>query len=155
MAHTAISPDALPHPAQSLTVPSLLSAYAVLFKFRVSLMVLITAAAGLYLGDLRSGVNPLQLQSALALIGIALVTCGSSVLNQVLQRAPGQLFGKGGVPKSVTVWQYLDRHGFTQLTTYQPASRFWAFQWIEGGWLLALSVLLIAVTVWLVRRRVV
>jgi ABC-2 family transporter protein len=76
-----------------------------------------------------------------------------SALNQVLQSAPGQLFGKGGVPKSVTVWQYLAQHGFTQLTTYQPASRFWAFQWIEGGWLLALSVLLMTVTVWLVRRR--
>ena len=36
---------------------------------------------------------------------------------------------------------------------YQPGSRFWPFQWIEGGWLLALSVLLIAVTIWLVRRR--
>ena len=33
------------------------------------------------------------------------------------------------------------------------ASRFWSFQWIEGGWLLALSLLLIAATVWLVRRR--
>jgi hypothetical protein len=42
----------------------------------------------------------------------------------------------------------------TQWTSYQPASRFWPFQWIEGGWLLALSVLLIAAaTVWLVRRR--
>jgi len=39
------------------------------------------------------------------------------------------------------------------LTRYQPATRFWAFQSIEGGWLLALSVLLIALTVWLVRRR--
>jgi hypothetical protein len=29
----------------------------------------------------------------------------------------------------------------------------WPFQWIEGGWLLALSVLLIAATIWLVRRR--
>jgi ABC-2 family transporter len=38
---------------------------------------------------------------------------------------------------------------------YQPASRFWPVQWIEGGGLLALSVLLIAVTVWLVRRRAV
>jgi hypothetical protein len=47
----------------------------------------------------------------------------------------------------------LAQHGFTFGTSYQPASRFWAFQWIEGGWLLALSVLLIAVTVWLVRRR--
>jgi hypothetical protein len=27
-------------------------------------------------------------------------------------------------------------------TRYQPGSRFWSFQWIEGGWLLALSVLL-------------
>jgi hypothetical protein len=64
-----------------------------------------------------------------------------SVLSQVLQRAPGQLFGKGGVPKSVTVWQYLAHHGYTRLTTYQPASRFWPFQWIEAGWLLGLSVL--------------
>ncbi len=49
--------------------------------------------------------------------------------------------------------QYLIRHGLTQLTSYQPASRFWTFQWIEGGWLLALSLILIAATVWLVRRR--
>jgi ABC-type transport system involved in multi-copper enzyme maturation permease subunit len=76
-----------------------------------------------------------------------------SVLSHVLQGAPGQLFSKGGVPKSVNVWQYLVQHGYTQLTTYQPADRFWPFQWIEGGWLFALSVLLIAATVWLVRRR--
>jgi hypothetical protein len=76
-----------------------------------------------------------------------------AALNQVLQAAPGQLFGKGGVPKSVTVWRYLASHGFSQVTTYQPASRFWPFQWIEGGWLLALSGLCIAVAVWLVRRR--
>jgi hypothetical protein len=54
-----------------------------------------------------------------------------------------------------TVLQYLTRHGYTQWTKYQPGSRFWPFQWIESGWLLALSVLLIAATIWLVRRRVV
>jgi len=48
---------------------------------------------------------------------------------------------------------YLTQHGYTEWVRYQPASRFWPFQWIEGGWLLALSVLLIAATVWLVRRR--
>jgi hypothetical protein len=48
---------------------------------------------------------------------------------------------------------YLVHHGFAQLTSYQPDSRFWPFQWIEGGWLLALSVLLIAATIWLVRRH--
>ena len=54
---------------------------------------------------------------------------------------------------NVSSAQCLVRHGYTQWTSYQPGSRFWPFQWIEGGWLLVLSVLLIAVTVWLVRRR--
>jgi hypothetical protein len=31
--------------------------------------------------------------------------------------------------------------------------RYWHFQFIEGGWLLALSLILLAATVWLVRRR--
>ena len=39
------------------------------------------------------------------------------------------------------------------LRKYYPVSRFWPMQLVEGGWLLALSVLLIAATVWLVRRR--
>jgi hypothetical protein len=48
---------------------------------------------------------------------------------------------------------YLIQHGFTHLTTFQPPGQFWPFQWIEGGWPLALSLRLIATTVWLVRRR--
>jgi hypothetical protein len=76
-----------------------------------------------------------------------------SVLSQVLQGASQPAGGKGGVPQSSNTTQYLIQHGYTQWTTYQPGSRFWPFQWIEGGWLLALSVLLIAATVWLVRRR--
>ena len=51
------------------------------------------------------------------------------------------------------VLSHLLHHGYTQWTSYQPGSRFWPFQWIEGGWLLALSVLLTAATVWLVGRR--
>jgi hypothetical protein len=45
------------------------------------------------------------------------------------------------------------RHGYSQWMTYQPAARYWHFQLIEGGWLLVLSLLLIAATIWLVRRR--
>jgi ABC-type transport system involved in multi-copper enzyme maturation permease subunit len=74
-----------------------------------------------------------------------------SVVAQVLQGTP--FAGKGGVPDALSSWQYLVHHGYTQWTTYQPAGRFWTFQWIEGGWVLALSVMLIATTVWLVRRR--
>jgi hypothetical protein len=78
---------------------------------------------------------------------------GQSRLVHVLQGAPPELAGKGGVPKSVSTTEYLMQHGFTQWTSYQPAGRFWTFQWIEAGWLLALSALLIATTVWLVHRR--
>ena len=87
MAHSATSEHPL-HPAVAAIAPrqSLLSAYATLFKLRVSLMVLITAAAGLYLGRLRSGVSPFDRQSVYAILGIAIVTCGSSALNQVLER---------------------------------------------------------------------
>jgi uncharacterized protein YneF (UPF0154 family) len=60
-------------------------------------------------------------------------------------------FYKGAANSQVL--NYLTHHGYTQWTSYQPGSRFWPFQWIEGGWLLALSVLLITATVWLVGRR--
>lgn len=61
--------------------------------------------------------------------------------------------GKGGGPSSGNPLQCLAQHGFTFWTSYQPAGRFWAFQWIEGGWLLALALLLIAITVWMVSWR--
>jgi hypothetical protein len=36
---------------------------------------------------------------------------------------------------------------------YQPASRFWTFQWIETGIYLAISILALGVTIWWVRKR--
>jgi hypothetical protein len=73
-----------------------------------------------------------------------------SLLNQLCSAPPT---GKGGKPSFGTFAQCLAPHGYTQWNSYQPASRFWPFQWIESGWLLALSALLIAATIWLVRRR--
>ena len=75
----------------------------------------------------------------------------SSVLGQVLQGT--KFSGGGGVPQSLLAWQALVQHGYVQVTTYQPADRFWTFQWIEAGWLLLLATVLLAATVWLVRRR--
>lgn len=71
--------------------PSLIADYAVLFKVRVSTMVVITSAAGFYLGCLRSGVTPITLEMVKALFGIAVVTCGSSALNQAIERKTDQL----------------------------------------------------------------
>jgi hypothetical protein len=74
----------------------------------------------------------------------------------------------GGVPvNQATVFNDLGRlpfgvtpstamlaaHHYLQWWSYQPASRWWQFQLTEGGWLLAASLLLIAATVLLIRRR--
>ena len=49
--------------------------------------------------------------------------------------------------------QYLLQHGYTQVTSYQPDSRYWPFQWIEFGWLTTLALILLATAFWLLRRR--
>ncbi len=48
---------------------------------------------------------------------------------------------------------YLSDHGYLQIHSYQPDSRYWTFQWIELGWLVVVSLALLALTFWLVRRR--
>ncbi len=58
----------------------------ILGKPRVSAMVLLMAAGGFYLGSLASGISPFHLGLVKALFGIALVTAGSSALNQALER---------------------------------------------------------------------
>jgi len=78
-----------------------------------------------------------------------------AAISQILRadHAATNKIGPNTFQTSVNVVGYLTQHGYTFWVSYQPGSRFWPFQWIEGGWLLALSVLLIAATVWLVRRR--
>jgi ABC-type transport system involved in multi-copper enzyme maturation permease subunit len=71
-------------------------------------------------------------------------------LNQLFQQAPASVQNSRN-PNALANW--LAQQHYTQWTSYEPASRFWHFQLIEGGWLLALSVVLIAAAIWLVRRR--
>jgi len=83
----------------------------------------------------------------------------SSTIDEVLQKAGARVSGgaviqsPGSALGNMSPTQYLFHHGFTQFLSYQPASRFWPFQWIEGGWLVALSLLLMGTAVWLVHRR--
>ena len=78
-----------------------------------------------------------------------------AAISQILQadHPAGHKIGPNTGQTFVNAVGYLTQHGYTFWISYQPGSRFWPFQWIEGGWLLALSALLIAATVWLVRRR--
>ena len=80
------------------------------------------------------------------------VFAGLPPINLVQQFCPPASIG-AGKPSLGTLAACLSRHGYTRWTSYQPASRFWAFQSIEAGWLLVLSAVLIATTVWIVHRR--
>jgi hypothetical protein len=74
-------------------------------------------------------------------------------LIQGAPKGPTVQVGPNSFQTEVDPFRWLAQHGYTEWTTYQPASRYWPFQFIEGGWLLVLALLLIAATIWLVRRR--
>jgi hypothetical protein len=75
-----------------------------------------------------------------------------SLLERVCPPPPAGA-GKGNFDKAGFIARCLTEHGYRQWVSYQPATRFWSFQLIEAGWLLALSSSLVAATVWLVRNR--
>ena len=68
---------------------------------------------------------------------------------QKLANAPGV----GGPPRGDPMLSCLSREGFRQFTTYQPGSRYWAFQGIETGIYVAIAAALLAVTFYVIRRR--
>jgi hypothetical protein len=47
---------------------------------------------------------------------------------------------------------YLVTLGWKRLISYQPGGRFWTFQLLEAGLFVGLSVVVVALTLWLVRR---
>jgi hypothetical protein len=60
---------------------------------------------------------------------------------------------KGRGPAAKALVDRLAQRGYHEWISYQPESRFWHFQLIEAGWLLALALLLGVATVWLVRHK--
>ncbi len=56
-----------------------------------------------------------------------------------------------GGPDRCLAW--IDNQHFRELVTYQPASRYWAFQWYETGIFLALALALAGFSFWQARRR--
>jgi hypothetical protein len=68
---------------------------------------------------------------------------------------PASAGGPGG-PSNATlnaVYGCLQKAGYRQFLSYQPISRWWAFQGIETGIYLAVAAALIAITFYAVRRR--
>jgi hypothetical protein len=65
---------------------------------------------------------------------------------------PDSPAAKGGVSMNA-VFSCMHANGWRGFATYQPASRYWPFQGIETGIYLLLAAALIAVTLFIVRRR--
>lgn len=65
---------------------SWISDYRMLFKDRVTALVVMTAWAGFYLGSMQSGISSVQPELISALLGIGIVSAGSAALNECLER---------------------------------------------------------------------
>ena len=85
-AHAAPLPQATVAAVRSSKTASFLRDTVETFKLRVTTMVVLTAWAGFHLGSVQSGINSFNITLLDTLLGVALVSCGSSVLNQVFER---------------------------------------------------------------------
>jgi hypothetical protein len=82
---------------------------------------------------------------------------GAWIVSNQTVTASGQVFTlpvvddcQSGTHDQCVAW--LAKQNLRQLVTYQPASRYWQFQWYEAGIFLALSLILAALCVLLVKR---
>jgi len=74
-------------------------------------------------------------------------------LNFLSARCPGLIPRPGALPTQANLASCVHRLGLHFVTTYQPASRYWAFQGIEFGIYVALAAALFLAAGWVVRRR--
>ena len=58
-----------------------------------------------------------------------------------------------GSPNQGSLLHCLTAHSYQGYVTYQPASRFWAFQGIETGIFVGLAAALLGITFWVLNRR--
>ena len=78
---------------------------------------------------------------------------GGFDLNFLNARCPGLIPHAGALPTQAKLASCVREVGLHFITTYQPATRYWAFQGIESAIYLALAAILIAASMWLVRHR--
>jgi protoheme IX farnesyltransferase len=89
-AQPTLQPGSQAQASRPMPRSGFLTDYTELFKVRVTLMVIITAWAGYYVAAFSGGISRFNsifnLQLLETLIGVGMVSCGSSALNQVLER---------------------------------------------------------------------
>lgn len=104
---------------------------------------------------------PLPLHSAIPadawVVGTAATDEQGRSVSDDRVRALFDEFGRAGCPSSLgrncDSTRYLNEHGVYQYFLYQPADRFWRFQWYEAGLFGLLTLALVAATLAILRRR--
>jgi hypothetical protein len=66
---------------------------------------------------------------------------------------PAECMTHSGPHSTQNVLSCLANHGYAQYVTYQPATRYWPFQFIEAGIFVVLAAALVAVTFAIINRR--
>jgi len=74
-------------------------------------------------------------------------------LNYMSAHCPGAIPPAPTLPSPSQLAGCVHRLGIHTVTTYQPGTRFWAFQGIESAIYLALAAALLVAAGWVVRRR--
>ena len=83
-----------------------------------------------------------------------LLANGSSLdLNVLGPRCPGLIPSPGSLPAQGAMQSCIHRIGLHVQSTYQPGTRYWAFQGIETAIFTALAIGLLAFSLWWVRNR--
>jgi hypothetical protein len=85
--------------------------------------------------------------------GVSISGAGSCP-NVAIPPLAGQLRGPGPAGP-LLAQRCLDQLGVRDLLTYQPAGRYWTFQWYELAIFIVLALLLAGICFWWVRRRLV
>ena len=68
-------------------------------------------------------------------------------------QGPGKSFARLADPATFEACRARAAQSFHVLVTYQPAGRYWTFQWLEAGIFVALAVMAVAGCFWWVARR--
>jgi len=74
--------------------------------------------------------------------------------NYMAPRCPGLIPPPGTLPSQGNLARCVEKLGLHTQITYQPGSRFWAFQGIESAIFVALAAVLVGITVWAVKGRI-
>ena len=106
-------------------------------------------AASMSVGTLTASTVPGQ-PEAWILSSAAINAAGQPVTTIPAHCLSGPSVGKGAPPNAGAC---MASRGIRETITYQPASRYWPFQWIETGIFLALALALTGVCFWRLGRR--